>query len=343
MSFSDFTEQQQVVKLLQRSLDRGRLSHAYLFTGSDITELETMAVTLAKTLSCVNPEKSSEGRAVDSCDHCLNCRRIGASGHPDVHFVRPESKSRIITIDQIRDLMQTIYLKPTEAETKVAIIVSADRLNVQAANAFLKTLEEPPGNSILVLLCTEPQRILETIVSRCLRLNFEGEPLRRLNAVHGGWLRKFGEMAASEQKGLFGRYRLLGLIISRLVELKAAAEKALTERSPLHLYDDVDPKLRDRWEDELAASIESEYRRERSDLLLCVQWWFRDIWLKSQGCDRELMVFPSMENDVEAVARRLAPEDAVRNLETLETVQRLLGGNVQEALALEVSFLKLKL
>lgn len=343
MSFSDFTEQQQVVKLLQQSLDRGRLSHAYLFTGSDIAELEAMGAALAKALNCKDSAKSSDGQTLDSCDSCSSCRRIGERVHPDVQFVRPESKSRVITIDQIRDLMQTIYLKPTEAKTKVAIIVSADRLNVQAANAFLKTLEEPPGNSILVLLSTEPQRILETIVSRCLRLSFEGEPLRRLNDVHGDWLRKFGGMAAAEKKGLFGRYRLLSLIISRLVELKAETEKALTDRSPLQHYDDVDPKLRDRWEDELAASIEAEYRRERSDVLLSLQWWFRDIWLMSQGCDRELMVFPSMEKDVETVARRLSPEDAVRNLETLETVQRLLGGNVQEALALEVTFLKLKL
>src|SRR5205085_11554436 len=87
---------------------------------------------------------------------------------------RPESKTRIITIEQMRDLMKLIHLKPTEAASKVAVLAAADRLNVQAANAFFKTLEEPPSRSIIVLLTVEPDRILETIQSRCLRLSFSG-------------------------------------------------------------------------------------------------------------------------------------------------------------------------
>ena len=99
MSFADFPEQQQVVQLLQRSLDRGRLGHAYLFTGGDADELEAMAQTLAKTLNCHQPRKSDSGNALDSCDRCSSCLRVGEMLHPDVHRVRPESKLRIITID----------------------------------------------------------------------------------------------------------------------------------------------------------------------------------------------------------------------------------------------------
>jgi len=105
--------------------------------------------------------------------------------------------------------MREIQLKPTGAEYKVAIIAGADRLNVQAANAFLKTLEEPPGKSVLILLTIEPQRILETILSRCLRLEF----FRRRHPVAGPaqmeWLAHFDALAANEQKSLLGRYRLL--------------------------------------------------------------------------------------------------------------------------------------
>src|SRR5205814_4184736 len=175
MSFADFPEQQQVVQLLQRSLQRGRLAHAYLFTGGNLSELEAVAQTLAKTLNCQQPRRGESGNALDSCDQCLTCRKINGAIHPDVHWVRPESKSRIITIDQMRDLMAEVHLKPTEARFKVAVIVGADRLNAPAANAFLKTLEEPPARSILILLSAEPQRILETMLSRCLRLSFGGE------------------------------------------------------------------------------------------------------------------------------------------------------------------------
>src|SRR5207245_9061542 len=121
-------------------------------------------------------------------------------------------KSSVITSDQMRELMQAIFLKPTEAEYKVAVIVAADRLNIQAANAFLKTLEEPPAKSVLILLTTEPQRLLETILSRCLRLNFAGEGPHPLAAPEMAWLTQFSDMAAAEQKSLLGRYQLMDVL-----------------------------------------------------------------------------------------------------------------------------------
>jgi DNA polymerase-3 subunit delta' len=167
MALAELSHENDSVRLLQRSLERGRLGHAYLFSGLELGELERVARALAKTLVCEQPPKLSDtGLPMDSCDRCLSCRKVDDETHPDVLWVRPESKLRVVTIDQIRDLMQTINLKPTQAPFKVGVIVSADRLNVQAANAFLKTLEEPPADSIIVLLTTEPQRILETILSR---------------------------------------------------------------------------------------------------------------------------------------------------------------------------------
>ena len=156
MAFKNFSEQSQGVQLLQRSLARGRLGHAYLFTGHQLEELETLARNLAKTLNCQQPVKTS-GVATDCCDECLSCRKIENESHTDIHWARPESKSRVITIDQTRELMREIQLKPTEAGYKIAIVAGADRLNAQAANAFLKTLEEPPPKSILILLTTEPR------------------------------------------------------------------------------------------------------------------------------------------------------------------------------------------
>src|ERR1700722_6374037 len=117
MAFADFPEQQQVVALLQRSLERGRLGHAYLFTRHQLGELEALARPLAKTLNCARPiRRNPDGPAGDCCDACANCRKIDATEHADTHWVRPESKSRIITVDQMRELMQEIHLKPNEAE-----------------------------------------------------------------------------------------------------------------------------------------------------------------------------------------------------------------------------------
>ncbi len=342
MSFSDLQEQQDPVQLLQRSLERGRLGHAYLFGGTDLLELEKIARTLAKVVNCQSPpRRNAAGLPLDSCDQCESCRKIDAANHSDISWIRPESKSRVITIEQMRELMQTIHLKPNVALYKFGMIVAADRLNVQAANAFLKTLEEPPLNSVLVLLSTEPQRIIETILSRCLRLNFPGEPTQQPETL--GWMGQFSEMASAEQRSLLTRYQLLSVLLNRLNQVKIEISGALTQRSPLERHHDVEANLREKWEEELAASIEAEYRRQRADLLTLVQWWLRDVWLASMRLGAELLTFPQFGASVKKVAARISPVDAMQNLRLLEDTQRLLSTNVQEALALEVGLLKLKL
>lgn len=351
MSFAHFTAEQDSIALLQRSLERGRLGHAYLFHGADSDELEQVARTLAKTVNCQRPRRrparagdgDSPPPAVDCCDECDNCRRIDANNHPDVFWLRPESKSRVIRIEQIRELLPTIYLKPTHAPFKVATIVAADRLNVNAANAFLKTLEEPPADSILILTSTEPQRILETILSRCLRLSFGGESGRHRDPATVQWLGNFSQLAASQQKSLLSRYRLLSLLLDRLGESKTAIEESLTKRSPLETHDDVESKLRERWEEELSAAIEAEYRRQRVDLLASLQWWLRDVWLHTLKLGPETLTYPSLAGPTAQVASRISSDQAMNNLQLLEQTQRSLFSNVQEALALEVGLLKLNL
>jgi len=350
MAFKDFPGHQQGIELLQRSLERKRLAHAYLFSGHQLEDLEAFARTLAQTLNCQRPTKKG-GEAVDCCGQCASCRKILHLNHADVHWLRPESKSRIIRVEQIRNLNQEINLKPTEGRYKMGLIVAADRLKTEAANAFLKTLEEPPPQSVLVLLTTEPQRILETLVSRCLRLNFGGDGPRPVEPAQLQWLSSFSEVAAAEHKSLLSRYRLMDVLLSRLNEMKAGIETALTARSPLQTYKDAEKDLLDRWEDELTAAMEAEYRRQRADLLALVQWWFRDVWLETLGSagkakqvetTTSLLSFPQLAG-TQAVARRLSSDDALTNLQVLEQLQRWLGTNVQEALAMEVGLLKLRL
>ena len=167
----------------------------------------------------------------------------------------------------------------------------------------------------------------------------------------------FGELAAAEQKSLLSRYRLHGALLKKLGEVKETIDKALTTRSPLERYDDAEPFLREKWEVELAAAIEAEYRLQRSDLLLALQWWLRDVWIHTLssaefGVRRRLALarrpergtaeFPATAT-ARPFAQRLSSRQATENLQILERTQRLLGSNVQEALALEVGLLKLNL
>jgi len=373
MAFKDFPAQEQGVRLLQRSLERKRLAHAHLFAGRQLDTLEDLARTLAKTLNCLHPIQRG-GVAVDSCDRCPNCQKIEHGAHADVFWVRPESRLRQIRIGQIvhrddsppRVLLDAVNLKPTESQYKVGILVAADRMNENAANAFLKTLEEPPPRSVLVLLTTEPQRLLETIRSRCLRLNFAGEEPRQLAPPQMEWLAAFSNTAAADHKSLLSRYRLLDVLLRRLNEVRTTIEESLTERSPLDKYGDADERLREQWERELKASVEAEYRRQRSDFLLALQWWLRDVWLQTLGdapspvtkagssppgsavlnhqppTTGPLLVFPQLAGTAR-VAGRLSPKTALENLRIIEQLQRWLHTNVQEALALEVGLLKLQL
>lgn len=321
------------------------MGHAYLFTGSRLEQLEELAQTLAKILMCeAVPAHGGEPEGYDSCDQCLNCRKVEHGNHPDVHWVRPESKLRVVKIEQVRDLMQEINLKPTQGGYKIGIIVAADRLNVQAANAFLKTLEEPPPRSVLILLTTEPGRLLETILSRCLRLNFGGDGGARFSPEQKRWVEAFAVRAAAGEKGLLPRYLLLDQLLQRLAELKENIAKILEGQSPLARYPDAEKSQKDQWETELNAAIEAEYRRQRSDWLMVLQWWLRDVWLLSQDSEEHenMLALPEVAATA-AVASRVSSRGAARNLEVLEQMQRWLSTNVQEALALEVGLLKLDL
>jgi hypothetical protein len=112
----------------------------------------------------------------------------------------------------------------------------------------------------------------------------------------------------------------------------------------LEQHEEIEPRLRERWEDELTAAIEAEYRNQRAGLVAGLQWWFRDVWLASLGIGGDTLCrFPELTSDTRRVASRLETGDALGNLRQLEETQRLLGTNVQEALALEVGLLRLKL
>ena len=350
MAFADFPAQQQGIALLQRSLERGRLAHAYLFTGDDLGELEAMARTLAKVLNCQQPQRAGRA-AVDCCDACGNCERVNDGNFPDLFFVRPESKLRLLKIGQFtrRDdsppvvMNDFIHMKPYEGSHKVGVIVEADRMNEAACNSFLKTLEEPPANSVIILLTTQPQQILDTILSRCLRLNFGGAGGGKFAPEHEAWLGEFTALLAAPKAGLLARYCVLGQLLARLTAMRESVTETLTARSPIQQYPDAEPKTVEAWEKELEAAIEAECRRQRAELLLTLQWWLRDVWLRKLDADAELATFGTLAPAAQAVSARITPAEALENLRVIEQTQRLLRTNVNEALALEVGLLKLRL
>lgn len=151
------------VALLQGAIQHGRIGHAYLITGPGQIGKTTLARTLAQALNC-------EAAAERPCGQCRTCQLIAVDRHPDVRLLEPEVSGRgkpTIKIDAIRELQQGLSLAAYEARTKVAILRQFDAANLNAANAFLKTLEEPPNNVLLLLTANDADTLLPTIASRC--------------------------------------------------------------------------------------------------------------------------------------------------------------------------------
>lgn len=166
MAFKDVVGHKRPIKLLTLSLRAGRIASSYIFAGESGIGKKFTALNFAKVLNC-----QEGGDSAGSCDKCLSCRKINSGVHPDVMVVAPESSE--IKVEQIRDIEDALHLKPHEAKTKVVIVDDAETMNEAASNAFLKTLEEPPPQSLIILVTSRPDGLLETIRSRCMRINFK--------------------------------------------------------------------------------------------------------------------------------------------------------------------------
>ena len=333
MSFEDLREQKVVADQLCRSLKNGRLAHAYLFIGRRGAGKDAMARTLAKALNCPNKER-------DSCDRCDSCRRIDEGVHPDIYWVRPESKSRRITIEQIREFERAVNLTPTMARVKVGVVVDADCMGDEASNAFLKTLEEPPAQTVILLLTAQPQRLLPTTLSRCLRISFGAterteSPYRtKLSPLLGGF-------SAGDQRGVVPAYQFLSELNALLQEIRGEVRSRIEAEQNLDRYEDLDPKVRERLETQMDARVEGEYRAAREQVLEEIYAWYGDLLLCIEGADEKLLAHPDQITAVRRAAAKLEYGRAAGNLDAVEQMRDSLTRNVPETLALEVGLLKL--
>lgn len=335
------------LELLFRALDSGRVAHAYLFTGDDLRLLEELARKYVAALECTGAAETGTGSGPGPrrpCRACHACMTVATDKHPDVHWVRPTSRLRLILIDQMRELMREIYLKPGPGRYKVGVISGAECMTADAANAFLKTLEEPPPRSVLILLSTEPHRLLETVRSRCLQLNFSGELARKFDSDRVEWVRTFAEQAANTGEDILSRYQLLSLITLRLDALKKDMAENIEREMSLGTESDktANDESERQQKGELAARIESAYRFARAELMRDLIRWFRDVWLTTLGADRTLLFFPELDA-TGRVAARLSLAEALENIQILDRAHRLLYTNVQELLILEVAVMQLRL
>jgi len=241
MPFSDVIGQDRAIAVLRRSIAMDRVAHAYLFTGVEGCGKRKSALAFVQAVFCGRDE---------ACGVCPSCRRVAGGQHPDLHILEPDGA--FIKIDQVRELQKELSYRPFEAPKKACIIDGAERFNLSSGNALLKTLEEPPGAALMILIATEASAVLPTILSRCQALAFQplpgglietrlvldgfsAESARVAATLCGGSLKRGIEIATDgvlEGRGSF-LARVTALSLGDAASLFAAAEEFAADKEGL--------------------------------------------------------------------------------------------------------------
>ncbi len=360
--------QPSAVEYLRRSLARGRTAHAYLFVGPEGVGKSLCARLFAQALSC----RRQDG---DGCGSCPSCRAFAQSAHPDFRSFSPRGVRGGIVIDQIREIDRLAWLAPQMDGWKAIVIDRAETMNDEAANAFLKTLEEPPPRTVFLLLTSRPDGIVATVRSRCQTVRFHPwafslmEPFLRERAgigreeawalhcatggLPGAALRTAEEKFTATRAlvlralaaGRFGSARELmaeaSAWLDDLEEKHRRRAAALEKQRPPGL----DPQgIKDEEEKE-EAYLAAEKRADFDRLLLIVLSWFRDLELLGAGGQRELVVNQDQLAALESRAGGLRPGAAAAALARVETSRRAVrlggAGRFTYQLTLENLFLQL--
>jgi DNA polymerase-3 subunit delta' len=322
--------QDKAVNSLKRSLSEGTLSHAYLFIGPEHVGKMTLAVTLAQALNCTSDDRP--------CGECSACRRIASGKHPDIHIVRRDDVSeseesaqrKNIIIDQIRELEHSVNLKPYEGGWRIVIIDGAEFMNDEAANALLKTLEEPPDSTIFVLLATDEAALLPTIHSRCRKVEFS--PLS-IPTVRQALIERWG--TPPERADLLGRlsYGAIGWAISATRDDKILEERSESLASLISVGD-ADIIERFEFANKMATLFGKNRALVRDRLELWLTWW-RDLLLMKNGCV-EFVTNADRQDILEQQAGKYSLNSIRGIIKSIQETLQQLEQNANPRLALEV-------
>ena len=206
-SFSELIGHDDVVRHLKAAIKSGQTAHAYIFAGEKGSGKMSAASLTAATLLC-------KEQGDDPCGNCISCSKAFSNNHPDIIYVQHE-KPNVITVDEIRDqVVATADIKPYESPYKIYIIADADKMNVQAQNALLKTIEEPAPYVVVILLAVSKESLLETIQSRCITLTMRPVPKELVKDYLIGKMHvsaQEAEVMAAFSQGNIGKARSLAL------------------------------------------------------------------------------------------------------------------------------------
>ena len=314
--FSQILGQETAIDFLKRVVARGNIPHAYLFAGIPGVGKTTTALALTQAIICHEPENA------EGCGRCPSCRQIMSGNFPD--FVCLDPEGQYIKIEQIRDLNRAISFKTVSGKYRVSLIRQAEMMTAEAANSFLKTLEEPPENNILILNVTEPQALLPTIVSRCQKVFFKPLPVKAV----AGWLM---DKRGMEEEMAFVVAKICEGSLGRAIKM---CDSEFLQQRQEYLFSLLQlPTLSPGQALEMAmeytakvkkkdAHVSHKGNRPLFDLLSIWKTWYRDLLMMKADCPADLLINIDFSQKLKKISKNVKMTDLINSFFILDQAQR---------------------
>ena len=326
IGFHDIIGHEEIIKHLKNAIQSGKVSHSYLLSGEAGSGKKMIARSFAAALQC-------EKGGAEACLVCDSCKKAIGNNHPDIIYVKHE-KPNVITVDEVREqVIHDAIIRPYYSKYKIYIIPDAELLNVQAQNALLKTIEEPPEYVVIMLLVKNADVLLPTILSRCVRLD--------LKVVDDSVVKKYlmehlhipdyqAEVDASFAHGNIGKAKEAATS-QEFSDMTEKALRLLKYSGEMEVF-------------ELTEQIKS-FASDKSkieDYLDVFQFWFRDVLMFKAVREIDNLVFKQEINFIREQARERSYENLENILEEIDKTKVRLRANVNLELALELLFLTIR-
>lgn len=325
-SFREIVGHQDIIENLKESMRRGKVSHAYIFSGEKGSGKKMLAGAFAMALEC--------GELPDeACLTCASCHKAGSGNHPDIIYVTHD-KPGTITVDEIREqVVETAELKPYESRYKIYIIADADKMTVQAQNALLKTIEEPPSYAVFLLLATSAEALLQTVISRCVVLDMKplSQAVIKEFLVQSHNVSAYeADIAAAFSQGNIGRAleAVLGEKFMTMTEQIVILLRRVENASTTELVDFV-----------RGIASEKQNAQEYLDMLTL---WFRDVLMFKATRDIDRLVFKKEISDIKEQAEKASYSGIQEVLESLGKAGERLRANVTFELTMELLLMSIR-
>ena len=333
------------VKQLQGAVRLDRVSHAYLFTGPEQVGKRNLAIDLARSLCCTAGQDSG-GQAQPPCGSCTVCDRVGRFAHPDVRLINvntpassdsdEEAAARrtMIGIELISDLQSDAVLEPYESAYRIFIIDGAHQMSLPAANALLKTLEEPPSAVRLLLTASSQDQLPATIVSRCHVINLSSVPI---DTIRDALVSRYGasESDAQSLAALSGGNPGWAIAAHQDPSLVDAARESAS-RIVTTLTSELDQRF------DYARQMSTQFRRDRPSVMIEVTRWtqlVRDLAFLRHGLDAKVATVYDLDQ-LKQLANQISDADIAAMLKSIDAARDALNANALPQLAFEVMMME---